>query len=222
MKKIKNYLPVMVACLAVFLFSCKNENKTAASNETAGTSAAPTPTTSLEVTADSIAMAQSSATKPSQMDAQSATSSQTTAQTGNKSTTTATLPNKNAKDVVSNPTPKGGNIKKRIGKDDVFVISEVQPLYPGGEAEMMKFLKKNIKYPVKAKEQGIKGTVFMSFVVEKDGSVGDVEVSKGVDPLLDVEAMRVVNSMPKWAAGKQNNKRVAVQYTLPVKFELIQ
>lgn len=114
------------------------------------------------------------------------------------------------------------NVKKRNGKDDVFIRSEVAPLYPGGEAAMMKYLQKNIKYPTVAKENGVKGTVFVQFVVEKDGKVSDVVVAKGVDKLLDAEAKRVVNSMPKWAAGSQGGIPVAVQYVLPVKFELIE
>jgi periplasmic protein TonB len=120
---------------------------------------------------------------------------------------------------TDNPTD---NVVKRAGRDDVFVISEVAPSYPGGEKAMMKYLRSNIKYPKKAKEEGVKGTVFVKFVVEKDGLVDDVVVSKGVHPLLDAEAKRVVNAMPKWVAGKQNSRAVAVQYTLPVKFDLIE
>ena len=114
------------------------------------------------------------------------------------------------------------NVKKRNGRDEVFIRAEVAPLYPGGESAMMKFLQRNIKYPTTAKEKGVKGTVFVQFVVEKDGKVSDVVVAKGVDKLLDAEAKRVVTSMPKWAAGSQGGVPVAVQYVLPVKFELIE
>jgi TonB family protein len=113
-------------------------------------------------------------------------------------------------------------VKKRNGKDDVFVRSEVAPVYAGGEAAMIKYLQKNLRYPIVAKENGIKGTVFVQFVVEKDGKVDDVTVVKGVDKQLDTEAKRVVAAMPKWSAGQQNGKAVAVQYVLPVKFELVE
>jgi TonB family protein len=121
------------------------------------------------------------------------------------------------------PAPAAdNNVKKRSGKDDVFVRADVAPLYPGGEAAMMKYLQKNIKYPAIAKENGVKGTVFVQFVVEKDGTVDDVVIVKGVDKSLNAEAKRVVSSMPKWAAGSQGGIPVAVQYVLPVKFELIE
>ena len=114
------------------------------------------------------------------------------------------------------------NVKKRNGKDDVFVRAEIAPMYPGGESAMMKYLHKNIKYPSVSKENGVKGTVYVQFVVEKDGKVDDVVIAKGVDKFLDAEAKRVVSSMPKWAAGSQGGVPVAVQYVLPVKFELIE
>ena len=117
--------------------------------------------------------------------------------------------------------PDDANVIKRNGRDGVLRISEAKPAFPGGEEAMMKFLNKNIKYPNRAKEDGIQGTVFIRFVVEKDGVVDDVEVAKGVSPLLDSEAKRVVASMPKWAAGRQKGQPVAVQYTLPVRFELL-
>jgi periplasmic protein TonB len=143
-----------------------------------------------------------------------------------------------AKPVVAAPKPdkKGGkptksdvnvpktteNVKKRTGKDDVFVRSEVAPLYLGGEGAMIKYLQKNLKYPTISKENGVKGTVYVQFVVEKDGKVDDVTVLKGVDNLLNTEAKRVVAAMPKWAPGQQNGKSVAVQYVLPIKFDLIE
>jgi TonB family protein len=144
-----------------------------------------------------------------------------------------------AKPVITAPKPdkKGGKpakeigsaipigtdkVKKRNGKDDVFVRSEVAPTYAGGEAAMIKYLQKNLRYPVIAKENGVKGTVFVQFVVEKDGKVDDVTVVKGVDKLLDAEAKRVVAAMPKWSAGQQNGKAVAVQYVLPVRFDLVE
>jgi periplasmic protein TonB len=113
------------------------------------------------------------------------------------------------------------NVLKRPGRDNVLTISDVKPSFPGGESAMGAYLNKNIKYPTMAKEDGIKGTVFVKFVIEKDGTVDDVTISKGVHPLLDAEAVRVVKSMPKWAAGKMAGQSVATQFTLPVKFQLV-
>jgi TonB family protein len=124
------------------------------------------------------------------------------------------------------PTTKADNfpdeqIIKRNGRDDVMKIAEAAPAYNGGDKAMRKFLQNNIKYPLKAKDDGVQGTVFVRFVVEKDGVVDDVVVSKGVHPLLDAEAKRVVSVMPKWTPGKQKGKPVAVQYTLPVRFQIV-
>ena len=113
------------------------------------------------------------------------------------------------------------NVLKRPGRDNVLTISDVKPSFPGGDGAMSTYLNKNIKYPTMAKEDGIKGTVYVKFVVEKDGTVDDVAISKGVHPLLDAEAARVVKAMPKWAAGKMAGQAVATQFTLPVKFQLV-
>ncbi len=99
---------------------------------------------------------------------------------------------------------------------------EEQPLYPGGNAAMMKFLGDNINYPVEAQEKGIQGRVITNFVVEKDGSLSDIQVIRGVDPLLDAEAVRVIQSMPKWKPGTQKGETVRVRFTLPVVFRLQQ
>ena len=94
------------------------------------------------------------------------------------------------------------------------------PSFPGGMGELMKFLGNNIKYPAVAQENGIQGRVIIQFVIEKDGSVANPVVVKGVDPALDKEALRVVKSMPKWTPGKQRGKAVRVKYTVPVTFRL--
>ncbi|MDD3788907.1 MAG: energy transducer TonB, partial [Petrimonas sp.] len=99
---------------------------------------------------------------------------------------------------------------------------EDQPLFPGGNAAMMKFLSDNIKYPVIAQENGIQGRVICNFVVERDGSITDVQVVRGVDPSLDKEAIRVIQQMPKWKPGSQRGKPVRVRFTLPVLFRLQQ
>ena len=95
------------------------------------------------------------------------------------------------------------------------------PEFPGGQAELMKYLASNVKYPVIAQENGIQGRVICQFVVNKDGSIVDVEVVRsGGDPSLDKEAVRVIKSMPKWKPGKQRGKAVRVKYTVPVLFRL--
>lgn len=106
--------------------------------------------------------------------------------------------------------------------EEIFVVVEEQPEYPGGNAAMMKFLSDNIKYPVIAQENGIQGRVITNFVVERDGSITDVQVVRGVDPSLDKEAVRVIQSMPKWKPGKQRGSPVRVRFTLPVVFRLQQ
>ena len=103
----------------------------------------------------------------------------------------------------------------------VFVIVESMPEFPGGQQALFKYLSENVKYPVIAQENGIQGRVICQFVVNKDGSIVDVEVVRsGGDPSLDKEAIRVIKSMPKWKPGKQRGKAVRVKYTVPVNFKL--
>jgi len=102
----------------------------------------------------------------------------------------------------------------------VFQVVETMPSFPGGDADLFKFLSTNVKYPVIAQENGIQGRVICQFVVNKDGTIVDVEVVRSVDPSLDKEAIRVIKSMPKWSPGKQRGKPVRVKYTLPVNFKL--
>ena len=103
----------------------------------------------------------------------------------------------------------------------VFVIVESMPEFPGGQQALFKYLSENIKYPVIAQENGIQGRVVCQFVVNKDGSIVDIEVVRsGGDPSLDKEAVRVIKSMPKWKPGQQRGKPVRVKYTVPVNFKL--
>ena len=104
--------------------------------------------------------------------------------------------------------------------EEIFVVVENQPEFPGGNTAMMKFLSDNIKYPVIAQENGIQGRVICNFVVERDGSITDVQVVRGVDPSLDKEAVRVIQQMPRWKPGKQRGQAVRVRFTLPVVFRL--
>jgi periplasmic protein TonB len=102
----------------------------------------------------------------------------------------------------------------------VFMVVESMPSFPGGDAALFKYLGDNIKYPVIAQESGIQGRVICQFVVNRDGSIVDIEVVRSVDKSLDAEAVRVISKMPKWAPGKQRGKTVRVKYTLPVNFRL--
>jgi TonB family protein len=103
---------------------------------------------------------------------------------------------------------------------DVYTIVEEMPQFPGGYTALRKYLAYNIKYPRSAVEKNIQGKEFVSFVITKTGSVSDAKIVMGVDPSLDQEALRVVNSMPSWIPGKQGGKDVDVQYTLPINFVL--
>lgn len=102
----------------------------------------------------------------------------------------------------------------------IFTVVQKMPEFPGGQYSLLEFLAQKIKYPVLAQENGIQGRVSCSFVIGADGSLSDVEVIRGVDPLLDAEAVRVLKSMPKWEPGVQNGMAVAVKYTVPVTFRL--
>lgn len=102
----------------------------------------------------------------------------------------------------------------------IFTIVETMPEFPGGGAALMSFLSKNTNYPILAQENGVQGRVIVGFVVNKDGSIVDVKVLRGVDPSLDKEAARVVSSMPKWKPGMQRGKPVRVSYNVPVVFKL--
>ncbi len=102
----------------------------------------------------------------------------------------------------------------------IFQVVEKMPSFPGGDAALFKFLNDNVKYPVIAQENGVQGRVICQFVVNRDGSIVDVEVVRSIDPSLDKEAIRVIKSMPKWSPGQQRGKPVRVKYTLPVNFKL--
>lgn len=110
--------------------------------------------------------------------------------------------------------------EEEIEEQKIFLVVEDMPMFPGGEAAMYKFIGKNIEYPRMAKESGISGRVFVTFVVERDGRVTDVQVLRGIGGGCDEEAVRVIQAMPKWTPGKQRGKPVRVQYRMPIKFTL--
>ncbi len=102
----------------------------------------------------------------------------------------------------------------------VFFIVEEMPEYPGGEVALREFIAKNVSYPPIAQENGIQGKVYVTFVVSADGSVKNAKIARGVDPILDQEALRVVYLMPRWKPGKQRGQNVNVSYTVPISFVL--
>jgi TonB family protein len=101
-----------------------------------------------------------------------------------------------------------------------YDVVDEMPQFPGGPYALFEFISKNIQYPKEAEDANLQGRVIVSFVVEKDGSVSNAKVVRPIDPLLDAEALRVVNSMPKWIPGKQNGEAIRIKYTVPVTFRL--
>lgn len=109
---------------------------------------------------------------------------------------------------------------KKIANDKVLEKAEVMPQFPGGDQAMMKFVSENVQYPEEAKEKEISGRVMVGFIVEKDGSISDVKIVKGIGGGCDEEAVRVVKAMPKWKPGKEKGKPVRVSYMMPFTFKL--
>lgn len=137
--------------------------------------------------------------------------------------------------VVENKMVSGGQKEKVYTKVDqmsyhkggqqekVYLKVDQMPEFNGGQQgqqELLKYLVNSIKYPEEAMKKGIQGKVYVTFIVDKEGSVKDVKVAKGVDPALDAEAIRVVSSMPKWIPGKEKGKNVAVSFAVPINFAL--
>ena len=104
--------------------------------------------------------------------------------------------------------------------EEFFMVVENMPEFPGGDLGLMKYIQKNVKYPAIAKEYNITGKVYVSFIVDRSGSVTNVKIVRGVDKNLDAEAMRVVKSLPKYNPGKQRGKAVRVMFTIPINFTL--
>lgn len=110
--------------------------------------------------------------------------------------------------------------KDDADKEEVVLFPDQWPEFPGGMSALLSFIGKTIKYPVVAAENGIHGKVFVNFVVNVDGHVSNARILRGVDPSLDKEALRVVNSLPKWRPGRQSGKAVRVSFNVPINFVL--
>jgi protein TonB len=133
----------------------------------------------------------------------------------------ATVTNEGTTDEIIIPE-ETGNGAVAENPETPFVSVEEMPGFPGGEEALFKYLGKNINYPAMEKDAGISGTVYVYFVINKEGRVSNTEIKRGVKggPGLDKEALRVISNMPAWSVGKQNGRPAAVQFTLPVKFVL--
>lgn len=129
-------------------------------------------------------------------------------------------------DVKGNDEENGADIAdvKEMAQDTPsdtpFEMVEQMPYFPGGTEEMLKFIRKHVVYPDQAAENGVQGRVFLRFVVLPSGEIGNVDIIRSLDPLLDKEAVRVIKSMPRWIPGKQNGVAVAVYFNLPITFKL--
>ena len=107
-----------------------------------------------------------------------------------------------------------------IVEQEIFTVVEEMPSFPGGESKMQEYITKNIRYPKIARENGIQGRVFVSFIVEPDGSISNLKLLRGIGGGCDEEAMRVIKSMPKWKPGKHRGKVVRVSYMVSVSFKI--
>ena len=105
-------------------------------------------------------------------------------------------------------------------QEEVFFIVEQMPEFPGGETALREYIAKNVKYPRNAQEIGIQGKVYVTFIVDKNGNVTNATIARSVDTALDKEALRVINSLPKWTPGKQRGQAVNVSFTVPINFVL--
>jgi len=110
--------------------------------------------------------------------------------------------------------------EKDKNEEKIFIVVENKPEFPGGVLALRKYIASSIKYPPIALENGIQGRVFVNFVVDKDGSISNAKITRGVDPSIDNEALRVVMSLPKWEPGRQHGKAVRVSYSIPISFQL--
>ncbi|HJP62925.1 MAG TPA: energy transducer TonB [Mucilaginibacter sp.] len=107
-----------------------------------------------------------------------------------------------------------------VDTNKIFRPIDQEPIFPGGMAKLYQYILKNLKYPKEALENKVQGRVLVSFIIEKDGTLTDIKVSKGLTPETDAEAIRLIQACPKWRPGTQGGRPVRVQYIIPIKFEL--
>jgi len=111
-------------------------------------------------------------------------------------------------------------LKKEKPDEIILNFASTMPIFPGGEIGLRKYIFNNVKYPIAAREGGIEGKVYIRFCVTKTGNVEKVSIARGVDPLLDNEAIRVVRKLPKWKPGENGGRKVSVWYTVPIAFKI--
>ena len=121
---------------------------------------------------------------------------------------------------VDNTVLNSKHVINQKDKEKVYTVIEKMPQFPGGESELLKYIGNNLKYPVEAQQKGIQGKILVRFVVNKTGKVENAEVIRGLDPAIDKEGLRVINSLPIWMPGEQKGEKVSVWYTLPITFKL--
>lgn len=127
------------------------------------------------------------------------------------------------RDQVKTEAP-GSTVKtqSKDTSDEVLTFAAIMPEYPGGNEAMINYIQQNIKYPKDGRDSAITGTVYVQFVVRRDGYVSDVTVARGIKgyPSFGAEAVRVVSAMPKWEPAEMNDKPVSVKMTIPIRFSL--
>jgi TonB family protein len=121
---------------------------------------------------------------------------------------------------IDNTAVNSKPVINQTEKDKIYTVIEKMPQFPGGEAELLKYIGTNLKYPVEAQQKGIQGRIMVRFVVTKTGKVENAEVIRGLYPAIDKEGLRVINSLPDWVPGEQKGEKVSVWYTLPITFKL--
>lgn len=121
---------------------------------------------------------------------------------------------------VEEYVPVESEEEEEVVEQEIFMVVEEQPGFPGGDIARLKYLAENIKYPQMARESGVQGMVYVTFVVEPDGRISNVRILRGIGGGCDEEAVRVIKAMPRWKAGKQRGKSVRVQFNMPIKFTL--
>ena len=129
-------------------------------------------------------------------------------------------PNDDGANILPPPPPPPPVVSDEPDEHHVFIVVEKMPSFPGGPDAMTRFIRQNLRYPRVAEENGVEGRVTVSFVVNRDGEIVDIEIMRGVDRHLDAEAIRIVRAMPRWNPGEQRGKPVRVKFVLPIVFRL--
>ncbi|MCM1004849.1 MAG: energy transducer TonB [Prevotella sp.] len=123
-------------------------------------------------------------------------------------------------EILEQTAQKSESVRQPVPEEKIFTVCEVSPNFPGGTTAMMKFISEQMQYPEEALRNGIEGRTIVQFVVEKDGTISNVETARGTNTVLDEEALRIVKAMPKFTRGTNNGIPVRCRYLLPITFKL--